>query len=94
MQQLRRHRATLAIAVSLVAIVVLARIAYPALLSRTVAALAAFLAAIALGGVVAWSGDATWALGVQVVRESPVSESSSGVAPKFSRYRSRNSATV
>ena len=50
----------------LVANVVLARLAYPALLRRTVAALAAFLVAIALGGVVAWSGDATWAAALHV----------------------------
>ena len=41
----------------LVANVVLARLAYPGLLRRTVLALAAFLVAIALGGVVAWSGS-------------------------------------
>jgi protoheme IX farnesyltransferase len=45
----------------LVANVVLARWAYSALLSRTIAALGAFLVAIALGGVVGWSRDATWA---------------------------------
>ena len=45
----------------LVANTVLARLAYPAFLLRTIVALAAFLVAIALGGVVAWSGDATWA---------------------------------
>jgi protoheme IX farnesyltransferase len=45
----------------LVANVVLARLAYPTLLLRTVLALAMFLVAIALGGVVAWSDDATWA---------------------------------
>jgi protoheme IX farnesyltransferase len=50
----------------LVANVVLARIAYPILLRRTVVALAAFLVAIALGGVVAWSDDATWAAGLHV----------------------------
>jgi protoheme IX farnesyltransferase len=44
----------------LVANAVLARLAYPALLRRAVAALGAFLVAIALGGVVGWSGDATW----------------------------------
>ena len=46
--------------------VVLARLAYPGLLRRTVLALAAFLVAIALGGVVAWSGDATWATALHV----------------------------
>jgi len=50
----------------LVANVVLARLAYPGLLRRTVLALAAFLVAIALGGVVAWSGDATWATALHV----------------------------
>jgi len=50
----------------LVANVVLARLAYPALLLRTVSALAAFVVAIALGGVVAWSGDATWAAALHV----------------------------
>jgi heme o synthase len=50
----------------LVANVVLARLAYPGLLRRTVVALAAFLVAIALGGVVAWSGDATWATALHV----------------------------
>ena len=52
----------------LVANVVLARLAYPGLLRRTVLALAAFLVAIALGGVVAWSGDATWATALHVAR--------------------------
>jgi len=50
----------------LAANVVLARLAYPALLRRTVVALATFLVAIALGGVVAWSGDATWATALHV----------------------------
>ena len=50
----------------LVANVLLARLAYPALLWRTVAALVAFFVAIALGGVVAWSGDATWAVALHV----------------------------
>ena len=50
----------------LVANVVLARLAYPALLVRASAALAAFLLAIGLGGVVAWSGDATWAAALHV----------------------------
>ena len=50
----------------LVADVILARIAYPALVRRTVAAVAMFLAAIALGGVVAWTGDATWAVAFHV----------------------------
>jgi heme o synthase len=50
----------------LVADVVLARLAYPGLARRSVAALAVFLAAIALGGVVAWTGDATWAVALHV----------------------------
>jgi heme o synthase len=45
---------------------VLAWLAYPVLLVRTIAALVAFLVAIALGGVVAWSGDATWAAAAHV----------------------------
>ena len=50
----------------LVANVVLARLAYPALLSRAVAALVSFLLAIALGGVVAWSDSASWAVALHV----------------------------
>jgi protoheme IX farnesyltransferase len=50
----------------LVGNVVLARLAYPFLLRRTVAALVSFLVAIALGGVVAWSGDAAWAVALHV----------------------------
>jgi protoheme IX farnesyltransferase len=50
----------------LVANVLLAWLAYPELLRRVVAALVSFLVAIALGGVVAWSGDATWAAVVHV----------------------------
>jgi protoheme IX farnesyltransferase len=50
----------------LVADVVLARLAYPALVRRAVVALAVFLGAIALGGVVAWRGDATWAVALHV----------------------------
>jgi protoheme IX farnesyltransferase len=50
----------------LVASVVIARLAYGALMWRTVAALASLVAAIALGGVVAWSGDATWAAALHV----------------------------
>jgi protoheme IX farnesyltransferase len=45
----------------LVANAVVARLAYPRLLARAVAAVVLFLVAIALGGVVAWSGDAAWA---------------------------------
>ncbi|HEU4970379.1 MAG TPA: UbiA family prenyltransferase, partial [Gaiellaceae bacterium] len=50
----------------LVANVVLARLAYPALERRAAVALVALLVAIALGGVVAWSGDATWAVVLHV----------------------------
>ncbi len=50
----------------LVANLVLARLAYPALLPGASAALVALLVAIALGGVVAWSGDATWAVALHV----------------------------
>ena len=50
----------------LVADVVLARTAYPALLGRAVAALALFLLAIALGGLVAWSDSAGWAVALHV----------------------------
>jgi protoheme IX farnesyltransferase len=50
----------------LVANVLLARLAYPALVVRSVAALGALLVAIALGGVVAWSGEATWAATLHV----------------------------
>ena len=50
----------------LVANLLLARLAYPALMPRSAAALVALLVAIALGGVVAWSGDATWAVVLHV----------------------------
>jgi protoheme IX farnesyltransferase len=50
----------------LVANCVLARLAYPALLARCVLALVTFLGAIALGGLVAWSNDATWAAALHV----------------------------
>jgi heme o synthase len=50
----------------LVANLLLARIAYPALMPRSTAALVALLVAIALGGVVAWRGDATWAVVLHV----------------------------
>ncbi len=50
----------------LVANVVVARIAYPALLVRATGALVALLVAIGLGGVVAWSGDAAWAVALHV----------------------------
>ena len=45
----------------LVANAVVARLAYPQLFTRAVGAVALFLVAIALGGVVAWSGEAPWA---------------------------------
>jgi protoheme IX farnesyltransferase len=50
----------------LVADVSLARLAYPALLGRAAATLGLFLLAIALGGVVAWSGSAGWAVVLHV----------------------------
>jgi heme o synthase len=50
----------------LVANLVLARLSYPALERRAAAALVALLVAIALGGVVAWSRDATWAVVLHV----------------------------
>jgi heme o synthase len=50
----------------LVANAVLAWLAYPSLLLRSIVALVAFLVAIALGGVVAWSGDAMWAAAAHV----------------------------
>jgi heme o synthase len=50
----------------LVANLLLARLAYPALVPRSAAALVALLVAIALGGVVAWSGSATWAVVLHV----------------------------
>jgi protoheme IX farnesyltransferase len=45
---------------------VVARLAYPALAGRATAALALLLAAVALGGVVAWSGGAAWAKALHV----------------------------
>jgi len=50
----------------LIANLVLARLAYPALERRAGIALVSLLAAIALGGVVAWSGDASWAVALHV----------------------------
>ena len=50
----------------LVANVVLARLAYSASTRLTVLALVSFLVAIALGGVVAWSGEASWAAALHV----------------------------
>jgi heme o synthase len=50
----------------LVAVVVLAWLAYPLLLRRAFAALVLFVLGIALGGVVAWSGDAAWATALHV----------------------------
>ena len=51
---------------ALVVNVVAARYAYPPLLVRAVATLTLFLLAIALGGVVAWSGSASWAVALHV----------------------------
>ena len=50
----------------LLANAITAYFAYPALLGRTVATAAAFVASVALGGVVARSGDATWAVALHV----------------------------
>jgi heme o synthase len=50
----------------LVANVVLARLAYSASSRLTLLALVIFLVAIALGGVVAWSSDASWAVALHV----------------------------
>jgi protoheme IX farnesyltransferase len=46
----------------LAAVAMLARLAYPAFLGRAIAAVVLLLVAIALGGVVAWSGSASWAV--------------------------------
>ncbi len=51
----------------LVADVVVARLSYPALVGRMLAALALLLVAVALGGVVAWSGSARWAVALHVL---------------------------
>jgi protoheme IX farnesyltransferase len=45
---------------------IVARLAYPRLVGRAVAALALLLLAVALGGVVAWSGSASWAVALHV----------------------------
>ena len=45
----------------LVAAAVIAQMAYPRLFARAAAAVGSLLLAIALGGVVAWSGNAAWA---------------------------------
>jgi heme o synthase len=50
----------------LVANALVARYAYPRLFPRSVLVLALFLLAIALGGVVAWSGSAAWAFVLHV----------------------------
>jgi protoheme IX farnesyltransferase len=50
----------------LVANALLARYAYPRLLVRTSATLALVLLSIALGGAVAWSGNASWAVTLHV----------------------------
>ncbi len=49
-----------------VAVLVTARLAYPWLVTPAAAAVALLLAAIATGGIVAWSGDARWAEGLHV----------------------------
>jgi protoheme IX farnesyltransferase len=50
----------------LVAHVLLARFAYPALLVRAAWALALFLFAVALGGLAAWTDGASWAVALHV----------------------------
>jgi protoheme IX farnesyltransferase len=45
---------------------IVARLAYPKLLARATLALVMLLAAVALGGVVAWSGSAGWAIALHV----------------------------
>src|SRR6516164_5389738 len=45
---------------------ILARLAYPQLLVRSASAFGLLLLAIALGGVVAWSGSAGWAMALHV----------------------------
>ena len=50
----------------LVANAIIARMAYPELFVRALATVALFLLAIALGGVVAWSGTAEWAIALHV----------------------------
>jgi protoheme IX farnesyltransferase len=46
--------------------VVVARLAYPELLRRSEVAFALLVVAIGLGGLVAWSGSAGWAIGLHV----------------------------
>jgi len=48
------------------ALALLARYAYPALRGRALVALASLVLAVALGGVVAWSGSASWAVALHV----------------------------
>jgi heme o synthase len=50
----------------LAATTILARLAYPGLLVRAASALFLLLVAIALGGIVAWSGSAGWAMALHV----------------------------
>jgi len=50
----------------LIANVLLARLAYSSSRQLTILALVSFLVAVALGGVVAWSGDAAWAAALHV----------------------------
>jgi heme o synthase len=49
-----------------IAVLVIARLAYPRLVIPAAAAVVLLLAAIATGGLVAWSGDAWWAEGLHV----------------------------
>ena len=61
------HWGVAAVALPLLAAnAIVAYLAYPALLARTLATLVALVVAIALGGVVARSGDATWAIALHV----------------------------
>ncbi len=50
----------------LVAVAILARLAYRRFLGRALSAVLLLLVAIALGGVVAWSGSASWAVALHV----------------------------
>jgi protoheme IX farnesyltransferase len=50
----------------LAAVAIVARLGYPRLLRQATTAVALLLVAIALGGVVAWSGTAAWAVALHV----------------------------
>ncbi len=51
---------------ALAAVVIAARVAYPRLLVPAATALALMIATIASGGLVAWAGEARWAVGLHV----------------------------